>query len=297
MKKRIFGSGLDNILGISKPELIASDSGMHQELKMVLPQEIFPSKYQPRMKFDDHALQELADSIKEKGILQPLIVKQQGRGYELIAGERRLRAAQIAGLKQIPVVVCAIDDQHILAYALIENIQRQDLNPIEEANSFNRLLQEFAMTHEEIAKAIGRSRAAVTNILRLLNLDDSVKDLLVTRQLEMGHARALLSLPKEQQMVAATIVLTKNMTVRETETYVKSSQGVTKNKNYLKEQGGESAKILALEHKLSKLLGITAKINFTNKGDNRVVFYLPDFDSAQTIVNTINDKFIHNYCG
>jgi ParB family transcriptional regulator, chromosome partitioning protein len=226
MARRTFGEGLNDVFGKTKAyiEEIEVSSGVHREFKTVLPNEIKPGVYQPRRDFDQHSLQELADSIKEKGILQPLIVRKSGKGYEIIAGERRWRAAQMAGLDQIPIVICEINDNDALAFSLIENIQRQDLNPIEEAIALNRLIEEFTMTHEEVAKSIGRSRTMVTNMLRLLNLEDLVKEMLISHHLEMGHARALLSLSESKQITVAKFIVDKQMTVREAEAYVRLLQ-------------------------------------------------------------------------
>ena len=179
-------------------------------------------KYQPRVDMHPESLEDLANSIKAQGVVQPIVVKPTGTGsYEIIAGERRWRAAQLAGLQEIPAVVRDVSDQAAMAMALIENIQRENLNPMEEANALQRLIKEFQLTHQEVAEAVGRSRAAVSNLLRLLELNDDVKRLLEQRRLEMGHARALLALKDAAQSAAARTVAEKGLSVRETEALVK----------------------------------------------------------------------------
>jgi ParB family chromosome partitioning protein len=182
-------------------------------------------KYQPRVDMHQESLQDLADSIGEQGVVQPIVVRSIGAGrYEIIAGERRWRAAQLAGLHEIPAVVREVDDRGAIAIALIENIQRENLNPIEEARALKRLVDEFGVTHEEAAHAVGRSRAAVSNLLRLLDLEETVKEMVERRELEMGHARALLALSGGRQIEAARQVVTRGLTVRATEGLVKSLQ-------------------------------------------------------------------------
>jgi len=182
-------------------------------------------RYQPRRDFDPEALRELADSIAAQGVIQPILVRTKGGGrYEILAGERRWRAAQQAGLDEIPVVIREADEQAAMAIALIENIQRADLNPLEEATALQRLLGEFGLTHAQIATAIGKSRASVTNLLRLLELNDDVKRALERSQLEMGHARALLGLKGPRQSAAASQVIARGLSVRETERLVRQLQ-------------------------------------------------------------------------
>ncbi|MGB5472543.1 MAG: ParB/RepB/Spo0J family partition protein [Gammaproteobacteria bacterium] len=182
-------------------------------------------KYQPRLDMHKESLQDLADSISAQGVLQPIVVRKiDGDAYEIIAGERRWRAAQLAGLHEIPAIVRDVEDRAAIAIALIENIQRENLNPMEEAKSLNRLIREFDLTHEQAAEAVGRSRAAVSNLLRLLDLDDAVKAMVEHGELEMGHARALLSLPGPAQIEAARQVIARGLSVRATEGLVKQLQ-------------------------------------------------------------------------
>ena len=185
-----------------------------------------PGKYQPRSYMDDVALQTLADSIKTQGIMQPILVRALANGrYEIIAGERRWRASQLAGLSEVPVLVREIADESALAMALIENIQRENLNPLEEALGIKRLIDEFSMTHEKAAQAVGRSRVAVSNLLRLLSLSEPVQDLLMHNKIDMGHARALIGLNGAQQIMLAEQAIQNNLSVREVEALVKKIDG------------------------------------------------------------------------
>lgn len=212
-KLKGLGRGLDALLAGNTGE--SGNSGELRTLDVGLLQ---PGKYQPRTRMDPGSLEELAESIKSQGIMQPIIVRSVGGGrFEIIAGERRWRAAQLAGLSEVPTLVRDIPDDAALAMSLIENIQREDLNPLEEAAGVQRLIDEFGMTHEQAANAIGRSRSATTNLLRLLQLAEPVQEQLVTGDLDMGHARALLSLPKADQIAFANRVVAQGLTVRDTE--------------------------------------------------------------------------------
>jgi ParB family chromosome partitioning protein len=246
VKKRGLGRGLDALLGPAAratPE--AAEAAPATELRAVpaaaadtapgpagdgtlraLPVDIIErGKYQPRVDMHQESLQDLADSIREQGVVQPIVVRGITAGrYEIIAGERRWRAAQLAGLHEIPAVVRAVDDRGAIAIALIENIQRENLNPMEEARALKRLVDEFGITHEAAAQAVGRSRAAVTNLLRLLDLDAVVKEMVERRELEMGHARALLALSGRQQVDAARQISARGLSVRATETLIKQLQ-------------------------------------------------------------------------
>ena len=198
---RRLGGGLDAILGAvnanSSDELLENSK---QEFKKIMVNQLVPGQYQPRRQFDQKALEELSLSISKQGIIQPIVVRKINMSeYEIIAGERRWRAAQMAGLQQVPVIICNVTDESALAFSLIENIQRQDLNPIEEAVALKRLVEEFKMTHEQVAESVGRSRSMVTNMLRLLNLVPSVQQLLVEKKLDIGHARLLLVFSKDDQ--------------------------------------------------------------------------------------------------
>uniref|UniRef100_E6QUQ3 ParB-like partition protein n=1 Tax=mine drainage metagenome TaxID=410659 RepID=E6QUQ3_9ZZZZ len=217
MKKiRGLGRGLDALLGGDE------SSGDQLALQTVAVTQLSPGKYQPRTHMDQESLNALADSIRHQGIMQPILVRVlQADQFEIIAGERRWRAATIAGLTEVPVLVKTVVDEAVLAMALIENIQREDLNPLEEANGLQRLIDEFGMTHQSAAEAVGRSRSAVSNLLRLLQLPQTVQQLMMAGQIDMGHARAMLALPVSTQIAVAEQVAQRQMSVRETECWIK----------------------------------------------------------------------------
>ena len=285
-KKRGLGRGLEALLG---PVATAGAvSGDHAEELRTLPVELMQrGANQPRLDFDEDALQELADSISAQGILQPILVRPlAGSGnYEIIAGERRWRAAQLAGLHEIPVVVRKLDDRAAMCIALIENIQREDLNPLEHARGLARLADEFDMTHDLIAESVGRSRSAVTNMLRLLELCDEVKHLLESRQLEMGHARALLTLSEQQQMWAAQQIIKSGLSVRATESLVRRLQ---KAKTVLK-PGEERVDpdIRRLETELSEQLGAAVTIQQRKQGKGTLRIAYSSLDQLDGILARI----------
>ncbi|WP_078121833.1 ParB/RepB/Spo0J family partition protein [Thiosocius teredinicola] len=229
VKKRGLGRGLDALLGASQPaaaaqnDVAANESPAASAATNSLAVDLIQrGRYQPRRNFDEDKLRELADSITAQGLVQPIVVRPIGeKKYEIIAGERRWRAAQLAGLSEIPVVIREVDDQAAMAMALIENIQRDDLNPLEEATALHRLLNEFELTHQQVAQAVGKSRTTVTNLIRLLDLEGEVKAMVEGGQLEMGHARALLALSGKMQLDAAKQVAAKGLSVRETEALVR----------------------------------------------------------------------------
>jgi ParB family chromosome partitioning protein len=219
-KPKGLGRGLEALLGEDRPAPAApatADDALRPQAALPLAR-LQAGRYQPRARMDEAALDELAASIRQHGVMQPLVVRPIGDGrYEIIAGERRFRAAQLAGLAEVPVILRAVSDQDALAMALIENIQREDLNPLEEAQAIRRLLDEFGYTHEQASEAIGRSRSATSNLLRLLNLAPAVQTMLLAGDLEMGHARALLALDRARQILAANRVVERRLSVRETE--------------------------------------------------------------------------------
>ncbi|MGD8643794.1 MAG: ParB/RepB/Spo0J family partition protein, partial [Chromatiales bacterium] len=220
-KKPGLGRGLDVLLSGAAG---ARNDRSEEDLRQLPVEEIRRGRYQPRGEIKPEALQELADSIRAQGLVQPVVVRPVEGGFELIAGERRWRAAQLAGMHRIPAVIREIPDQAAAAMSLIENIQREDLNPLEEAQALQRLIAEFGLTHQQTADSVGRSRTAVTNLLRLLELSEEVKTLLADGALEMGHARALLALNGARQAQAARHVAQRGLSVRETERYVQSLQ-------------------------------------------------------------------------
>lgn len=248
--------------------------------------EIRRSPYQPRRRFDEAALGELARSVKTQGLVQPLVVRQRADGgYELIAGERRLRAAGLAGLDAVPALVRDATDEQALALALIENIQREDLKPLEEAEALHRLREEFGMTQQAVAEAVGKSREAVANLLRLLNLTPAVRRLLEEGALEMGHARALLSLSSEQQGAAARLVATKKLTVRQTEALVRrmSASGSPESKP----AQSPPADTLALERELAETIGAPVSISHSAKGAGKVTIRFASLDELDGILSRI----------
>jgi len=282
VKKRGLGRGLDALLG-AKPKDAAKQTaeGNLTELDVDL---IQPGKFQPRSKMDMMKLRELADSIKAQGMVQPVIIRSIGKNkFEIIAGERRWRAAQIAELRKIPVVIRDVDDRQTIAMALIENIQREDLNPLEEATALQRLIKEFELTHQQAAEAVGRSRVAVSNLLRLLELHKDVKKLLDSGKLEMGHARALLALEKNQQLSAALEIINKSMSVRITEKFIKdygkAKPAVTKQK--------PDTDILRLEQELSTKLCSPVSIQHGKKGSGKLVINYHSVDELDGILSRI----------
>ena len=274
-KRKGLGRGLDALLGgeAALAPVMAGQPGVDGELRQIPLDQMQRGKYQPRRDMKEEALKELAESIKKQGVVQPIVVRPVGeRRYEIIAGERRWRAAQMAGLETVPAVVRDVPDRTAIAMALIENIQRADLNPLEEAEAMQRLIAEFNVTHQEAAEAVGRSRAAVTNLLRLLELSREVQDLVRQGALEMGHARALLALKGPAQTDAARRVVDRGLTVRDTEKLVR---------NKLKEAGetrGQAPKktdpdVSRLERTLTEKLGAKVVIEGKGKGGKLVIHY------------------------
>ena len=264
------GRGLDSLISNS-----IGDSSSDR-LTTVAVKDIQPGRYQARVQIDDEALQELADSIKAQGVIQPVIVREHGLSqYELIAGERRWRASQLAGLTEIPVVVKSISDETALAMGLIENLQRENLNPIEEAQGLKRLADEFGLTHETIAKAVGKSRSAISNTLRLLSLPEPVQDMLYQRRLEMGHARALLTLPVVEQLQLAQKAVKNGWSVREGERRSQVAQQAVR-KDVKKTI---SADIRRLNDALTEKLGVNVEVRTTNHKKGKIVLH---FDTPET---------------
>ncbi len=282
VKKPALGRGLDILLSSVRGDTEQSDDTVLKKLPV---ERIRPGQYQPRTRMDPDALQELADSIKAQGLVQPVVVRKLGGGeYELIAGERRWRAAQLAGLHEIPAVVREIPAQAAAAMSLIENIQREDLNALEEANALRRLIDEFGLTHQQTAEAVGRSRAAVTNLLRLLELQGATKALVDAGQLEMGHARALLALQGQQQVDLAQKVALRQLSVRETERLVK----------LLLEGGNQPAPefkpapdVLKLEQTLADTLGAKVAIRYNRTGKGKLVIEYNSLDELDGILGHI----------
>lgn len=264
------GRGLEALLGptVSETSESRNEVNLDQPHSLKLEQMI-AGQYQPRTQMDEGALYELAESIKAQGIMQPILVRQLSQGpnqglYEIIAGERRFRAARIAGLDQVPVLVRDVADEAAAAMALIENIQREDLNPLEEAIGIQRLIKEFELTHDEAAQAVGRSRSACSNLLRLINLAEPVQTMLMAGDIDMGHARALLALEKAEQINAANQIVAKKLSVRETESLVKNISLDKEDKGF-KVKPAKERDIVQVEEELSDLLGAQVQINLKKK--------------------------------
>ncbi len=275
------GRGLDALLSGGNSE---KDEVM-RELKVTL---LKPGKYQPRSQMDEASLNDLAASIKAQGIMQPILVRQlKDNSYEIIAGERRWRAAQLAGLSHVPVLVRSVPDNAALAMALIENIQRENLNPLEEAVGIQRLIDEFKMTHQLAADAVGRSRSAASNLLRLLKLPKSVQNLLMENKLDMGHARALLSLESAQQILVANKIVMDGLSVREAESLVqKQTHEPLKSKP--KKPSRINRDTLRLQEELSASLGTKVQIHPGNKGAGKLIIGYSNLDQLDGIIRRLN---------
>jgi ParB family chromosome partitioning protein len=273
------GRGLDALLAGN------SDTADNRSRQDTLPVgQLQPGKYQPRTRMDPGSLEELAASIKAQGLIQPISVRPVGNNrFEIIAGERRWRASQIAGLTEVPVLIREIPDENALAMSLIENIQREDLNPLEEAAGIQRLLDEFGMTHQQAAEALGRSRSATSNLLRLLQLAKPVQDMLMAGDLEMGHARALLALPKSDQGSIAAMVVDKGYSVRDTERAVSQTLNPPAGKHTKK----ADRDLERLEEELSDSLGATVKIIANRKGAGALTIRFGSLDQLDGILQRL----------
>ena len=269
MKKKRLGRGLGSLIGNIEETISAQQATNAEGLSEIDIDRIQRGRYQPRQVFEPEALQELADSISAQGVIQPIVVRPDGDHFELVAGERRWRAAQLAGLQKIPAVIRKLDARATAAIALIENIQREDLNPLEEAQAFMRLIEEFDLTHQQVADSVGRSRAAVSNLLRLLDLADPVKEQVNKGLLDMGHARALLALIRHDQIEVAMIVINRGLSVRETEQLVKKTLA-SQDKGNTKALAGDPD-VQRLETRISEKLGAGVKIKSGKKGAGQLV--------------------------
>ena len=297
-KKRGLGRGLDALLTSAKPKPVetpevsseisaetTSTPATNSELQKLPIELLHPGKYQPRKDMSEEALEELASSIRAQGVIQPIVVRLVSENsYEIIAGERRWRAAQLAELDVVPCLIKEVPDEAAVAIALIENIQREDLNAMEEAVALDRLLNEFELTHQQVADAVGKSRTTVTNLLRLNNLNEDVKRLLEHGDIDMGHARCLLALEGEDQSATARVVVAKGLTVRETEKLVRAvlepkPEAVAKEKN---------PDVLQLEQQLGQNLGAKVEINYNQKGKGKLVISYASLDELDGILEKIN---------
>lgn len=294
--KRGLGKGLDALLSTSavaqakqqtQQQAALSTSNIDSELRELAIELLQSGQFQPRKSMADDTLAELAESIQAQGIIQPIVVRRLAdQSFEIIAGERRWQAAKIAGLTTVPCLVKSVDDRATIAIALIENIQREDLNVIEEAVALARLQQEFSLTHQQIAEAVGKSRAAVSNLLRLNQLSEPVKQLVEQKKLEMGHARALLSLDETQQLAAAQKIVNNLLTVREAEKLVKTLL----NPSIPKVPASQSEHVVLLQNRLTEQLGTKVAINQTKSGKGKIVINFDQQDKLEQILAIIENK-------
>ncbi len=281
MRPKGLGRGLDALLSRSDDAAPSKDA-----MQTIAIDRLRSGKYQPRTRIDEASLAELAASIKAQGVMQPIVVRPvEGGRFEIVAGERRWRAAQLAGLGEIPVIVKAVNDRDALAIALIENIQREDLNPLEEAQGLRRLIDEFGLTHDAAALAVGRSRSAVSNLLRLTQLAKPVQDYLLGNALEMGHARALLALPAAQQTSTAALVVGRKMSVRDTERLV--HRLVAPDRRSKGARPGKDADTKRLESDLADMLGASISIEPGRKGAGRIVIRYASLEQLDGILARI----------
>ncbi len=279
-KKRL-GRGIDELIPRDRP--VVTDSGL-EEIPIEL---IQPGRYQPRSHFDPAAISQLAESIRSRGLMQPIVLRAlEADRYEIIAGERRWRAAQLVGMEKITAIIRNVDDEAVLAMSLIENIQREDLNPLEEANALQRLTDEFQLTHEEIAKAVGKSRSTVTNMLRLCSLHPRVASMLQAGEIDMGHARALLTLDDERQVDVAQEIVRLGLNVRQTEVFVSE---LTKPKQPKKIRTND-ADTLRLEEDLSQRLGQPVQIRHSVKGNGKLIIAYNNLDELDGVLEKIGFK-------
>lgn len=290
-KKPRLGRGLEALLGsdaVSAPDAAApTGAAVEHGWREVPINQLCQGRYQPRVDMRQDTLHELAESIRAQGVVQPIVVRPSADAtetFEIIAGERRWRAAQIAGLDKVPVVLREVPDQAVVAMALIENIQREDLNPLEEANALRRLTQEFGLTHQQAGNSVGRSRVAVSNLLRLLELNDQVKDWVAARQLDMGHARAILSLPQGRQTAAARQIMDRQLSVREAERLAKTLLNPALSDTAAHNAESLDPDVRRLQTELSERLGARTEIKAGRNGKGRIVIQYHSLDELDGIV-------------
>lgn len=291
-KNRGLGKGLDALYGDDTLDDIWDDveEGTARFVELSIDQ-LVPDPSQPRRHMAEEPLNELAQSIKEQGIINPIVVRELAGGkYEIIAGERRYQAAKIAGLDKVPTIVRDVDNFQALALALIENIQREDLNPLEEAMGIERLIDEYGYTHEQVATALGRSRTTVTNLLRLLSLTDEVKAMVFDKKLEMGHARALLGLDGAEQVLLAKEIVSKGLSVRQTEDAVRKMKETKDEKSPKKRVVIKTRDDIILEEALADTLGAVVKLTANQKGKGRIVIEFGNLEQLQGIVDHIQAR-------
>ncbi len=274
-KLKGLGRGLEALLG--------AEEGSQGEMRKLTLSDLQPGKYQPRSRMDQESLAHLAESIKSQGVMQPILVRPIEEGkYEIIAGERRWRASKLAGLEEVPVLVREVPDEAALSMALIENIQREDLNPLEQAIGIQRLVDEFGMTHQEAADAVGYSRSATSNLLRLLNLTQPVQDLLMQGKIDMGHARALLSLGNAEQIEIGNLIAKKQLSVREAERIVQSRL------NGERQEKTQDRDVLRLQEEIANILGTGVTISHGKKGKGRLTIEYSSLEHLDSILGRLH---------
>lgn len=279
------GKGLDALLGEKKDPVIVLTDKPEDTIAELDISKIQAGAYQPRTLMDQSSLEELAESIKEQGLISPILVRPISKTkYEIIAGERRFRASKLAGLKKVPVLIRKISDEKALAWALIENIQRENLNPMEEAMGIHRLISEFSMTHEAASQAIGRSRTATSNLLRLLNLAKPVQDFLMANKISMGHARALLPLEPAMQVAVAQEVISKGLSVRQVETLVNQLETKKQKTKEAPRALKKDSDTVRLEEDLSNAIGATVKLTANRKGKGKLIIEFSNYDQLDGII-------------
>lgn len=289
-KKSALGNGLEGMFGVEETEVKEQQSDVSRETFLRL-SEIEPNRTQPRRNFDEDALQELADSIKQYGIIQPIVVQKKGKRYEIIAGERRWRAARIAKLIEVPVIIKEFAPEDVFAIALIENIQRQDLNPIEEAQAYSRLIQEHHLKQDELAEKVAKNRVTITNSMRLLKLDERVQQMLIDNMLTGGHARALLAITdKEQQHALALQVFDQKLSVRETESLVKKvlSTAEKKEEEPSKKVVDDSVIYRNFENQMKDILGTKVAIKKKAKNKGRIEIEYYSMEELERLIELVN---------
>lgn len=295
-KPKGLGRGLEALLGADIPAVgkLGQNTGLETAPNVLAISKLQAGKYQPRTRMDEGALAELADSIRSQGIMQPILVRpvDAAKGkYEIIAGERRFRAAQLAGLTEVPVLVREVADEHAAAMALIENIQREDLNPLEEAHGVKRLLDEFGLTHEQAANAIGRSRSATSNLLRLLNLANPVQTMLLAGDIDMGHARALLAVDAATQIQFANLIIAKRLSVREAERMVAQAENATSQKSTAKPgKSSVSRDTTRMEEALSDQLGTKVTLKQGSKDRGQIIIDFHGWEHCSSLIEKMQLK-------
>jgi len=281
-EKKSLGRGLDSLLGERKTQTSQGVSEIPLE-------DLTPGEYQPRRKMHKETLEDLSKSIERQGVLQPILARRKASGFEIVVGERRWRAAQIAGLKTIPTIIKDLNNDEVAKIALIENLQREDLNAIDQARGLQRLQMEFNLSQKDLAASLGKSRPTITNLLRLTKLSRQVQDLVASGKLEMGHARALLSLEDGQQKSLAEEIVYKKLSVRATEKLISSNKNPTRRRAQVK----KDPNTLKLEREISDTLGTTVEVNVNKKGAGKLIINFNNLDQLQGILKKIKTKKTH----